>query len=95
MRKLSRGLLKAEILLWNMGTGLKEKWRRAAQDESGLDVIITVALIAVMLIVAGLVVKLLGRVLEPTGTSVGNFLRTRLKGKQDQWNGSLRYAVPG
>ena len=42
MRKLSRGLLKAEILLWNMGTGLKEKWRRAAQDESGLDVIITV-----------------------------------------------------
>ena len=53
MRKLSRGLLKAEILLWNMGTGLKEKWRRAAQDESGLDVIITVALIAVMLIVAG------------------------------------------
>ena len=52
MRKLSRGLLKAEILLWNMGTGLKEKWRRAAQDESGLDVIITVALIAVMPIVA-------------------------------------------
>ena len=56
MRKLSRGLLKAEILLWNMGTGLKEKWRRAAQDESGLDVIITAALIAVMMIVAGLVV---------------------------------------
>ena len=77
-----------------MGTGLKEKWRRAAQDESGLDVIITVALIAVMLIVAGLVVKLLGRVLEPTGTSK-LFERTRLKGKQDQWNGSLRYAVPG
>ena len=76
MRKLSRGLLKAEILLWNMGTGLKEKWRRAAQDESGLDVIITV--IAVMLIVAGLVVKLLGRVLEPTGTSVGNFLSGRV-----------------
>ncbi len=73
MRKLSRGLLKAEILLWNMGTGLKEKWRRAAQDESGLDVIITVALI-----VAGLVVKLLGRVLEPTGTSVGNFLSGRV-----------------
>ena len=72
------GLLKAEILLWNMGTGLKEKWRRAAQDESGLDVIITVALIAVMLIVAGLVVKLLGRVLEPTGTSVGNFLSGRV-----------------
>ena len=69
MRKLSRGLLKAEILLWNMGTGLKEKWRRAAQDESGLDVIITVA---------GLVVKLLGRVLEPTGTSVGNFLSGRV-----------------
>ena len=69
MRKLSRGLLKAEILLWNMGTGLKEKWRRAAQDESGLDVIITVALIAV---------KLLGRVLEPTGTSVGNFLSGRV-----------------
>ena len=69
MRKLSRGLLKAEILLWNMGTGLKEKWRRAAQDESGLDVIITVALIAVML---------LGRVLEPTGTSVGNFLSGRV-----------------
>lgn len=78
MRKLSRGLLKAEILLWNMGTGLKEKWRRVAQDESGLDVIITVALIAVMLIVAGLVVKLLGRVLEPTGTSVGNFLSGRV-----------------
>lgn len=78
MRKLSRGLLKAEILLWNMGTGLKEKWRRDAQDESGLDVIITVALIAVMLIVAGLVVKLLGRVLEPTGTSVGNFLSGRV-----------------
>lgn len=78
MRKLSRGLLKAEILLWNMGTGLKEKWRRAVQDESGLDVIITVALIAVMLIVAGLVVKLLGRVLEPTGTSVGNFLSGRV-----------------
>lgn len=78
MRKLSRGLLKAEILLWNMGTGLKEKWRRASQDESGLDVIITVALIAVMLIVAGLVVKLLGRVLEPTGTSVGNFLSGRV-----------------
>ena len=77
MRKLSRGLLKAEILLWNMGTDLKEKWRRAAQDESGLDVIITVALIAVMLIVAGLVVKL-GRVLEPTGTSVGNFLSGRV-----------------
>ena len=69
MRKLSRGLLKAEILLWNMGTDLKEKWRRAAQDESGLDVIITVALIAVML---------LGRVLEPTGTSVGNFLSGRV-----------------
>lgn len=78
MRKLSRGLLKAEILLWNMGTDLKEKWCRAAQDESGLDVIITVALIAVMLIVAGLVVKLLGRVLEPTGTSVGNFLSGRV-----------------
>ena len=78
MRKLSRGLLKAEILLWNMGTGLNEKWRRAAQDASGLDVIITVALIAVMLIVAGLVVKLLGRVLEPTGTSVGNFLSGRV-----------------
>lgn len=78
MRKLSRGLLKAEILLWNMGTDLKEKWRRAVQDESGLDVIITVALIAVMLIVAGLVVKLLGRVLEPTGTSVGNFLSGRV-----------------
>ena len=78
MRKLSRGLLKAEILLWNMGTDLKEKWRRAAQDESGLDVNITVALIAVMLIVAGLVVKLLGRVLEPTGTSVGNFLSGRV-----------------
>lgn len=78
MRKLSRGLLKAEILLWNMGTDLKEKWRRATQDESGLDVIITVALIAVMLIVAGLVVKLLGRVLEPTGTSVGNFLSGRV-----------------
>lgn len=78
MRKLSRGLLKAEILLWNMGTDLKEKWRRAAQDESGLDVIITVALIAVMLIVAGLVVKLLGRVLEPTGTSVGYFLSGRV-----------------
>lgn len=78
MRKLSRGLLKAEILLWNMGTDLKEKWRRVAQDESGLDVIITVALIAVMLIVAGLVVKLLGRVLEPTGTSVGNFLSGRV-----------------
>lgn len=40
--------------------------------------IITVALIAVMLIVAGLVVKLLGRVLEPTGTSVGNFLSGRV-----------------
>ena len=93
MRKLSRGLLKAEILLWNMGTGLKEKWRRAAQDESGLDVIITVALIAVMLIVAGLVAG-------PGAGANGHigwklFERTRLKGKQDQWNGSLRYAVPG
>lgn len=78
MRKLSRGLLKAEILLWNMGAGLKEKWGNVAEDESGFDAIITVALIAIMLIVAGLVVKLLGTVLEPTGTSVGNFLSGRV-----------------
>lgn len=78
MRKLSRGLLKAEISLWNVGADLKEKCSRAAEDESGFDAIIAVALIAVMLIVAALVVKLLGRVLEPTGTSVGNFLSGRI-----------------
>lgn len=78
MQKISRGLLKAEILLWNLGANLKEKCSRAAEDEDGFDAIITVALIAVMLIVAGLVVKLLGGVLEPTGTSVGNFLSGRV-----------------
>lgn len=78
MRKLSMSLLKAKSSRWNMGVDLKEKLSRAAGDESGFDAIITVALIAVMLIVAGIVVKLLGRVLEPTGTSVGNFLSGRV-----------------
>ena len=61
-----------------MGLDFTRRMECDEKKEDGFNAIVTVALIAVMIAVAAVLIRMMGNVVQPVGTSVEKFLSGRI-----------------